>query len=299
MLHVSNADRRRGDPDAQGRQTGSDSHLPDGAEWLTPMHVLARLAGYDTRVLLGLPFDVLRSAAGCGTPVAVSDLLPGELVLVLGPGPDLDLLLAASRVGPAGRVFGVAWDEASLMRIRSNAGAAGYDNVEILPGERAGLPVGDGAVDWLIGNRMIGFCPDGTRLFAEIHRVLKPGGRLYWADIVAEGLPTWVRVGVSSATSWLAAAPGESEYLAGLADAGLEDVRNRGRYVYTAEELGAVAESMGAAEDVAPVAARLAAEVVGGVWRAYFSARKPLLRTQDGQEDEQPDQQEDDEEESR
>lgn len=283
MLHVSDRERRRRDQDGNVGQAGKALHRPARTDGLT---ALARLAGYDARELLGLPGDALRSASGCGTPVAVSDLLPGEAALVVGPGADVDLILTASRVGPVGRVIGIAWDEVSIGRIRSNVGAAGFDNVEIRRGQRDGLPVADGAVDWVIGNRMIGICPGKVRVFVEIHRVLKPGGRVCWADLVAEGLPAWVRSDPCPAVAWLASALGESEYLSGLAEAGLEDVRDGGRYVYSTAELAAVAESMGDAADVASVAARLADDVVGGVWRAYFFARKPLLKAEDGRVEE-------------
>jgi SAM-dependent methyltransferase len=242
----------------------------------TPESLVARLAGYDPEDLSGLPGDAVRGASGCGTPVAFSDLLPGEVVLDLGSGAGLDLLLASRKVGPKGRVIGVDWDDALIERARSSVSVAGFANIEVRRGSSEDLPVVDGSVDWVISNRAISRCPDKAKVFAEIHRVLKPGGRVCIADIVAEGIPEWVSECDSPGTAWAVGAMSERSYVAGLAEAGLTVVRDGGRYVFEASELAAMADFGGCGEGVEAAAAEFTKETVGGVWSAYFFARKPL-----------------------
>ncbi len=254
----------------------NSSHGPTSAD------VLARLAGYDPKELDGLPAEAVKGASGCGTPVAFSDLLPGEVVLVLGSGTGLDLLLAARQVGPAGRVIGVDWDEVSVGRARNNAATAGFGNVEVraLLGEE--FPVADGSVDWLLCNRTISRCPDKAKVFAEIHRVVKPGGRVCLADIVVEHLPEGARAGGPRALAWMAGAMSEDDYIAALAGAGLEDVRDGGRYVYSVAELSALAPLFGGGQG--DTTNDLAGQAVGAVWSAYFFARRPLPEEEDGRQ---------------
>ena len=251
-------------------------HRLDCCDERTPESLVARLAGYDPEDLLGLPGDAVRGASGCGTPVAFSDLLPGEVVLDLGSGAGLDLLLASRKVGPKGRVIGVDWDEALVERARSNGAAVGFANLEVRWGRGEVLPVADGSVDWVISNRAISRCLDKAKVFAEIHRVLKPGGRVCIADIVAEGIPEWVRACNSPGTDWAVGAMSEQDCVAGLAEAGLTGIRDGGRYVFEASELAAMADFGGCGESGEVAAAEFAKETVGGVWSAYFFARKPL-----------------------
>jgi SAM-dependent methyltransferase len=251
-------------------------HRPDCGDGLVPESLVAQLAGYDQADLAGLPADAVKGASGCGTPVAFSDLLPGETVIGLSSGAGLDLLLAARKVGPSGRIIGVDRDGVLLERARSNAAAAGFDNVEVRRGSSEELPVADGLADWVISNRVISRCKDKAKVFAEIHRVLKPGGRVRLADILAEGLPKYVRSGAPPGASCVAHAMSEQEFIAGLADAGLTDIRDGGRYVYEEAQLAAIVGYTGCGENTEPGAVDFAGEAVGGVWSAYFFARKPL-----------------------
>ena len=265
---------------------GAAGHRWDCCDERTPESLVARLAGYDPEDLSGLPADAVTGASGCGTPVAFSDLLPGEIVLDPRSGAGLDLLLASRKVGPKGRVIGVDWDDALIERARSNAAAVGFANLEVRRGSGEDLPVVDESMDWVISNRAISRCPDKAKVFAEIHRVLKPGGRVSIADIVAEGIPEWVRACDSPGTAWVVRATSEQDYVAGLAEAGLTGIRDGGRYVYEASELAAMAGFTGCGEGGEAAAAEFAKETVGGVWSTYFFARKPLRREEDIRNDE-------------
>lgn len=267
-------------------ESGAAGHRWGCCDEQTPESLVARLAGYDPEELAGLPGDAVRGASGCGTPVAFSDLLPGEIVLDLGSGAGLDLLLAFRKVGPKGRVIGVDWDDALVDRARSNGAAVGFANLEVRRGSGEDLPVVDGSMDWVISNRAISRCPDKAKVFAEIHRVLKPGGRVCIADIVAEGIPEWVRACNSPGTAWVVGAMSEQDYVAGLAEAGLIGLRDGGRYVYEASELAAIADFKGCGESGEAAAAEFAKETVGGVWSTYFFARKPLRSEEAKRKDE-------------
>lgn len=238
--------------------------------------LVGMLAGYDPEDLVGVPADAVKGASGCGTPVAFSDLLQGEVVLDLESGAGLDLLLAARKVGPTGTVIGVDQDEISIDRARSNIAASGFDNVEVRRARSQDLPIADRSVDWVISNREVSLSVNKAQAFAEIHRVLKPGGRVCLADIVAEGLPERMPTCRPMVASSCGGVISEQAYVSGLAAAGLADIRHGGRYVFTESELTALVRLAGCAEGLAHSAADFAREAVGGVWSVYFFARKPL-----------------------
>ena len=114
---------------------------------------------------------------GCGDPLLFSNVHKGATVLDLGSGAGYDLIAAAARVGPTGRVIGVDMTDDMIEAARRNVLAAGYANVEIRKGIIENLPVESSTVDWVISNCVINLSPEKDRVFSEIARVLKPGGR--------------------------------------------------------------------------------------------------------------------------
>ena len=236
------------------------------------------LAEYDSREVAGLPADAAMRSCGCGLPVSVSDLVSGDIVLDLGCGAGLDLLLAAGRVGPKGRVIGVDMTDAMVERARANVTAAGVGNVEVRRGFIEDLPVDDESVDWVISNCVINLSPSKPRVFTEIARVLKPGGRVEVADIVAEDLPEWIRHRDDLYDSCVAGAISEAAYVAGLRAAGLIDVSVGGRYVYDRNQLGGIASGALAS---CTETTQVVDAVVGRVWSVHFSACKPRHRKEE------------------
>jgi SAM-dependent methyltransferase len=172
-----------------------------------------------------LPGPAVQASLGCGNPTAVADLHPGETVLDLGSGGGIDVLLSARRVGPAGKAYGLDMTEEMLALARRNAAQAGAGNVEFLKGQIEAIPLPASTVDVVISNCVVNLSVDKPAVFAEVHRVLAPGGRVGITDIVAEDhLAPAERAQRGSYVGCIAGALAKHEYETGLAAAGFTDV---------------------------------------------------------------------------
>ena len=172
-----------------------------------------------------LPDAAVLASLGCGNPTAIAELQPGETVLDLGSGGGIDVLLSARRVGPTGRAIGLDMTDEMLHLAAGNAAEAGIRNVEWVKGTIESMPVADGTVDVVISNCVINLAADKGRVFQEIARVLRPGGRVGVSDVVAsDELSVEQRAARGSYAGCVAGALSFAEYRAGLEAAGLADV---------------------------------------------------------------------------
>ena len=232
----------------------------------------ARLAGYEEAEQHG---EAAGASFGCGNPLAFAGVQPGDTVLDLGSGAGLDLLIAAEKTGASGRVIGIDMTDEMIEAARANAARAGCDNIEVRRGLIEDLPVEDASVDWVISNCVINLAPEKAPVFAEIARVLKPGGQFSISDIVVDTLPDWIRESAAAWSACVAGAISEQDYLAGLRAAGLEDVKVVDRMVYDAGQLRAIlSEDIPGLDLDMSLIEDLLQEHAGAVWSAKFTGRK-------------------------
>ena len=149
---------------------------------------LGHRLGYDDKLVDALPDVAVESFAGVANPFALRPLSPGERVVDVGSGAGFDSFVAARQVGPTGHVVGVDMTAEMLTKARSTATTLGASNVEFREGLAEKLPVPDNWADVVISNGVINLCADKRAVLSEIHRVLRPGGHLQFADI-ANGKP--------------------------------------------------------------------------------------------------------------
>jgi len=191
---------------------------PSGAE------ALSQRLGYAPDEINVVP-EGANLGLGCGNPLALAMLRAGEVVLDLGSGGGFDCFLAARQVGERGRVIGVDMTPQMVSKARTNAEKGGYPNVEFRLGEIENLPVADGVVDVILSNCVINLSPDKARVFAEAYRVLKPGGRLAIADVVAFAeLPQQARQDLALYTGCVAGAATVVEVQRMLLESGFAEV---------------------------------------------------------------------------
>jgi SAM-dependent methyltransferase len=196
-----------------------------GPEESTDFDVVEKL--YQTPEASDLPIEVRNLSAGCGDPVTLASLQPGEVVLDLGSGGGIDCFLAGKRVRDTGRVIGVDMTAEMIDKARRNKAKIGSDadNVEFRLGEIEHLPVADGEVDVVISNCVINLSPDKPQVFHEAFRALKPGGRFAVTDIVTDGpLPESIQRSLSAWYGCVAGALDRKEYISMLEEVGFIDV---------------------------------------------------------------------------
>jgi len=174
------------------------------------------------------PHGAVAASLGCGVPTAVADLHTGETVLDLGSGAGADVLISAKRVGPTGKAIGVDMTDEMLALARTNAAQAGVENVEFRKGYLEQLPLPDASVDVVISNCVINLAADKTIVLREAARVLRPGGRLAFSDVIADpDMDPATKADVAAWTGCIAGALTEAEFRTALTDAGLADVEIR------------------------------------------------------------------------
>ncbi|MEJ2010689.1 MAG: arsenite methyltransferase [Anaerolineales bacterium] len=234
---------------------------------------------YDAPEIAGLPPEVRALSAGCGDPVTLASLLPGQTVLDLGSGGGIDCFFAAQEVGHQGHVIGVDMTPAMLEKARANQARLELANVEFRLGEIEHLPVPDASVDVIISNCVINLSPDKPQVFQEAFRVLKPGGRLALSDIVSDGpMPAELK---NNPDAWCACVSGAIDaqtYAEELSQAGFVDIvverveYDRG----TLDELLKPSQTNTAVEDQLSGGAQKAYAVVDGDVREVGSIQGSL-----------------------
>ncbi len=180
---------------------------------------------YGEGELQGLPESVTQASAGCGNPLALSEIRPGDTVLDLGSGGGIDCFLAAREAGPQGRVIGLDMTPEMVALATANRDKLGLTNVELRLGEIERIPLQDSSVDVIISNCVINLSPDKDAVFREAFRVLRPGGRLCVSDVVLTGdLPEAVAADLRQWTACVGGALPKETYLAKLGAAGFDRI---------------------------------------------------------------------------
>ncbi len=231
---------------------------------------------YSSEELGAVPQAAAAASQGCGNPVAIASLKPGEVVLDLGSGGGIDCFLAAQRVGPEGHVYGLDMTDAMLALARRNAQRAGIKNVEFLKGDLEAIPLPDKTVDVIISNCVVNLTPDKAKALSEAFRVLKPGGRVAISDVVIDpdlsGLPVSEET-VRASLSWagcIAGALTSTQYRTLLAGAGFEDISVDVQRRSSMEILAG-----GVPEGLMDLPLRTVKSLVERFGSAYISARRP------------------------
>jgi SAM-dependent methyltransferase len=178
---------------AKGNANGCAPSCCGGSPSLISLADLSKALDYSEKELAVAPGEA-NLGLGCGNPISRAELKPGETVLDLGSGAGFDAFLAAQHVGESGKVIGVDMTQEMIEKARINAEKLNVPNVEFRHGEIERLPVSDSSVDVVISNCVINLSPDKSAVFREMHRTLKPGGRIIISDILRSGeMPEEIR----------------------------------------------------------------------------------------------------------
>jgi len=200
----------------------------------------AESVGYSKELLDALPASLWESFTGAGNPHPCIELQPGETVLDLGCGAGLDLYLYAKAVGNGGKVYGLDLSRAMLDKAGENLASFGLRNVELLNAPADAIPLPDGSVDVVTANGIYNLSPDKEAVMSEVHRVLKPGGRTIFAEIVLKSsLPEENRQNIDDWFRCIGGALPEIDFLARLQAVGFREVQVlwKGRNARTGHEL--------------------------------------------------------------
>jgi ubiquinone/menaquinone biosynthesis C-methylase UbiE len=185
---------------------------------------ISKKIGYSSEEIENVP-EGANLGLGCGNPVALASLKFGEIVLDLGSGAGFDCFLAAQKVGKKGHVIGVDMTPEMIQKAKNNARRGKYSNVEFRQGEIENLPVDKQNIDVVISNCVINLSPDKKKVFEEIYRVLKPGGRMMISDIVLKKeLPDYIKQSVEAYVGCISGAILKEQYLGLIRTAGFQNV---------------------------------------------------------------------------
>ncbi len=192
---------------------------------------------YSADQLSSLPGEALLASLGCGNPLGRADLAPGEVVLDLGSGGGMDVMVAAGRVAPGGKVFGMDASDEMLALAKAGAARVGAGNVEFIKGDLESIPLPDASVDVIISNCVVNLAPDKDTAMGEAFRVLKPGGRLAISDIITRHpVPAPIKENLAAWAACIGGALSEDEYRARLDAAGFTDIAIYRDREYTAQD---------------------------------------------------------------
>jgi arsenite methyltransferase len=231
---------------------------------------------YAPEDLKEVPLEAALASLGCGNPVALAELHPGEVVLDLGSGGGIDVLLSARRVGPTGKAYGLDMVDEMLELARQNQRKAGIENVEFLKGEIEDIPLPDNSVDVIISNCVVNLSPDKDQVLREAYRVLKPGGRIAVSDIIFRGeMPEGLRRNLELWAGCVAGALKEEEYVGKLKAAGFQNIGVKVTRVWKEEDL----QGTEVAEAVACLAAEARDQALLSFVSAFIRAQKPVAST--------------------
>jgi arsenite methyltransferase len=218
-----------------------------------------------------VPDTAVKASFGCGNPTALAKLQAGETVLDLGSGGGIDVLLSARRVGPSGKAYGLDMTDEMLALAEENKRQSGLTNVEFLKGEIENIPLPNNCVDVIISNCVINLAGDKDRVLKEAFRVLRPGGRFAFADVVVRGhVPPEIKKSLELWASCVGGALTDYDYVAKLAKAGFDNVGIEPTRVYSIEDARTFLASQ--ALDVEG----LTKEIDGKFMSAFIRATKPV-----------------------
>jgi SAM-dependent methyltransferase len=227
---------------------------------------------YPEELLTELPDDITSFTLGCGDPITLAGLKPGETVLDLGSGGGLDCFLAARKVGESGHVIGVDMTPEMIERARNSARRLKLKNVEFRQGLLEELPVESNTVDVAISNCVINLAPDKTKVFREVFRVLKPGAKLSVSDIVTDGpLPETIKKSLSAWAGCIAGALEIKEYQGAMQAAGFTDISITPSY-FDETTINEAVRDMGDQVDLKVISREAISKTV---FSARITARKP------------------------
>ncbi len=175
-----------------------------------------RLEGYNPDADLGL---------GCGLPTEFARIRPGDTVVDLGSGAGNDCFVARAETGSGGQVIGVDFTDVMIAKARANAEKLGFDNVTFVQGDIEDIPLDDNTADVVVSNCVLNLVPDKSKAFAEMYRIIKPGGHFSVSDIVLNGvLPDKLRNAAEMYAGCVAGAMQQDDYLATLQTTGFQGI---------------------------------------------------------------------------